>query len=71
MSDYNPIKCIYCGENSMYELPPESGTDYVLTTINRNTVPPTYNTSSLPVILFGCTKCKGLHIILPSLKERK
>ncbi|MEE1248984.1 MAG: hypothetical protein UHU19_07145 [Lachnospiraceae bacterium] len=70
MSNFEPIKCIYCGKISMYELPPEGGTDYVLTTINRNTTPPTYNTSSIPIKLYGCTECNGIHIVAPSLKKK-
>lgn len=38
MSDYKPIKRIYCGENSMYELPVENGTDKFNKTVAFNQI---------------------------------
>ncbi|EJT6152851.1 hypothetical protein [Clostridium perfringens] len=63
--------CPFCGENSLYPLPSANGDLYVLTTADNNYNPPRYNTSGVPVILMGCTHCKGVHIICPSLKENK
>lgn len=63
--------CPFCGENKLYPMPIADGTSYVLTTADNRYNPPHYNTSGVPVILMGCTNCKGVHIICPSLKEHR
>lgn len=67
----NGSKCPFCGGNNLYPMPLANGTSYVLTTIDSSYGPPKYNASAVPVILMGCTDCQGIHIICPSLKEKK
>lgn len=62
-------KCPYCGNISMGEITPETGTSYVLTEVDTSQQPAVFiPTSGLTVKPYGCHKCKGILLKSPSIK---
>ncbi|WP_251861969.1 hypothetical protein [Clostridium sp. Marseille-Q2269] len=61
--------CPFCGALTYGEIPPTSGSSFVLTTVDTTINPPTFNPGSgLAVKLMGCCTCKKVQMECPSLQ---
>ena len=71
MSLSQPSMCPNCRSSNYSEISSSSGTSYVLTTVDQNEDPPSFNpTSGLPVNVIGCVDCGVATLHIPSLKRQ-
>lgn len=70
MSLKEPTKCPSCGSVSVARFTPPTGTSFVLTTVDREKEPPSFNpTSGLPVNVIGYASCGIATLHIPSTKK--
>lgn len=63
------MKCPFCGNQTFSNIQPAAGTGFVLTCVDQNATPPSFlATTGIAVNALGCSSCKAVQLVCPSLK---